>query len=222
MSPRAPARTGGAAGKDASSAPQGAGGEEAPQGHTRRVLNASADVQDKAEAGSGDFEIVSGGWRLRRVILGCSEDCKPQGMGFRKPMRRTSSHSTLFMVATASLVFCRASRIGEASAASDGLGDLPRREGRLHLVSVCATVLQRPQRSLVRPCQAQQTYQSLLFPTDTGAKPSDIENKVTVSAFARRRLAVVMVRLKMAETVSDVSHPGLSCQVCVLMRMFRR
>lgn len=40
---------------------------------------------------------------------------------------------------------------------------------------------------------------------DTGSKPSDIENKVTVSAFARRRLAVVMVRLKMAESVSDVS-----------------
>ncbi|KAJ9097587.1 Small subunit (SSU) processome component [Naganishia friedmannii] len=38
---------------------------------------------------------------------------------------------------------------------------------------------------------------------DTGSKPSDVENKVTVSAFARRRLAVVMTRLKMAETVSD-------------------
>lgn len=42
-------------------------------------------------------------------------------------------------------------------------------------------------------------------PVDTGTKPSDVENKVTVSAFARRRLAVVMVRLKMAETVADVS-----------------
>jgi hypothetical protein len=40
---------------------------------------------------------------------------------------------------------------------------------------------------------------------DTGAKPSDIENKVTVSSIARRRLAVVVTRLKMAETVSDVS-----------------
>ncbi|KZV86451.1 alpha-L RNA-binding motif-containing protein [Exidia glandulosa HHB12029] len=33
-------------------------------------------------------------------------------------------------------------------------------------------------------------------------KLSDVENKVTVSAFCRRRLAVVMVRLKMSETVS--------------------
>lgn len=47
-----------------------------------------------------------------------------------------------------------------------------------------------------------------MFTQDTGTKPSDIENKVTVSAFARRRLAVVMVRLKMAETVADVSVRG--------------
>lgn len=39
---------------------------------------------------------------------------------------------------------------------------------------------------------------------DVGAKPSDIENKVTVSSIARRRLAVVATRLKMAESVSDV------------------
>lgn len=38
---------------------------------------------------------------------------------------------------------------------------------------------------------------------DVGAKPSDIENKVTVSSIARRRLAVVATRLKMAESVSD-------------------
>jgi U3 small nucleolar ribonucleoprotein protein IMP3 len=38
-----------------------------------------------------------------------------------------------------------------------------------------------------------------------GAKASDIENKLTVSSIARRRLAVVATRLKMAETVSDVS-----------------
>lgn len=36
----------------------------------------------------------------------------------------------------------------------------------------------------------------------TGAKLSDVEHKITVSAFARRRLAVVMTRLKMAQTVS--------------------
>lgn len=33
-------------------------------------------------------------------------------------------------------------------------------------------------------------------------KLSDVENKVTVSAFARRRLPVVMTRLRMADTVS--------------------
>lgn len=40
---------------------------------------------------------------------------------------------------------------------------------------------------------------------DLNAKPSDIENKLTVSSIARRRLAVVITRLRMAETVSDVS-----------------
>lgn len=42
---------------------------------------------------------------------------------------------------------------------------------------------------------------------DVGSKPSDVENKVTVSSLARRRLAVVVARLKMSETVSDVSGP---------------
>jgi U3 small nucleolar ribonucleoprotein protein IMP3 len=37
------------------------------------------------------------------------------------------------------------------------------------------------------------------------AKLSDVENKLTVAAFCRRRLAVVMVVSKMAETVSTVS-----------------
>ncbi|QPG74667.1 Small subunit (SSU) processome component [Brettanomyces nanus] len=37
----------------------------------------------------------------------------------------------------------------------------------------------------------------------TASKISDLENKVTVSAFCRRRIAVVMCRLKMAEAVSD-------------------
>lgn len=40
---------------------------------------------------------------------------------------------------------------------------------------------------------------------NSDAKLSDIENKLTVSAFCKRRLAVVMCRLKMAETVSSVS-----------------
>lgn len=34
-----------------------------------------------------------------------------------------------------------------------------------------------------------------------GGKLSEVEKKVTVSAFARRRLGVVMTRLRMAETV---------------------
>ncbi|CAK9782732.1 hypothetical protein CC85DRAFT_260439 [Cutaneotrichosporon oleaginosum] len=38
---------------------------------------------------------------------------------------------------------------------------------------------------------------------DVGSKPSDIENRVTVSSVARRRLAVVITRLKLAESVSD-------------------
>lgn len=37
------------------------------------------------------------------------------------------------------------------------------------------------------------------------AKLSDIENKLTVAAFCRRRLAVIMVVSKMAQTVSAVS-----------------
>lgn len=40
---------------------------------------------------------------------------------------------------------------------------------------------------------------------NTASKLSDVENKVTVAAFCRRRLAVVMCVLKMAETVSTVS-----------------
>jgi U3 small nucleolar ribonucleoprotein protein IMP3 len=39
---------------------------------------------------------------------------------------------------------------------------------------------------------------------DITSKVSDIEGKVTVSALCRRRLAVVMCRLKMCETVSKV------------------
>lgn len=38
---------------------------------------------------------------------------------------------------------------------------------------------------------------------DTGAKMSDIMEKLNVSAFCRRRLPVVMVRLKMSESVSQ-------------------
>ncbi|GME77844.1 unnamed protein product [Ambrosiozyma monospora] len=37
----------------------------------------------------------------------------------------------------------------------------------------------------------------------TKSKVSDLENKITVSSFCRRRIGVVMCRLKMAETVKD-------------------
>ena len=37
------------------------------------------------------------------------------------------------------------------------------------------------------------------------AKLSDVDNKLTVASFCRRRLAVIMVTSKMAETVSAVS-----------------
>jgi U3 small nucleolar ribonucleoprotein protein IMP3 len=39
------------------------------------------------------------------------------------------------------------------------------------------------------------------------AKLSDVDNRLTVAAFCRRRLAVIMVTSKMAETVSAVSRP---------------
>lgn len=37
------------------------------------------------------------------------------------------------------------------------------------------------------------------------AKVSDLETKITVSAFCRRRLPVVMCKLKMAQTVADAT-----------------
>ncbi|RPB00069.1 hypothetical protein L873DRAFT_1766696 [Choiromyces venosus 120613-1] len=42
-----------------------------------------------------------------------------------------------------------------------------------------------------------------VLPQAGGAKMSDVENKVTVAAFCRRRLAVVMTRLRMCESVRD-------------------
>ena len=44
---------------------------------------------------------------------------------------------------------------------------------------------------------------------NTTAKLSEIENKLTVAAFCRRRLGVVMHRLKMAESVSAVRARAL-------------
>lgn len=45
---------------------------------------------------------------------------------------------------------------------------------------------------------------------NTSAKLSDVENKLTVAAFCRRRLAVVMCMSKMAETVSAVRAVSLN------------
>ncbi|EME42300.1 hypothetical protein DOTSEDRAFT_73210 [Dothistroma septosporum NZE10] len=46
----------------------------------------------------------------------------------------------------------------------------------------------------------------LLGHGDTGGKLSEVEKKITVSAFCRRRLGVVMTRLRMAETVSAANR----------------
>jgi len=46
------------------------------------------------------------------------------------------------------------------------------------------------------------------------AKLSDVDNKLTVAAFCRRRLAVIMVTSKMAETVSAVSTVFLVDGLC--------
>ena len=45
---------------------------------------------------------------------------------------------------------------------------------------------------------------------NAAAKLSDVENKLTVAAFCRRRLAVIMCMSKMAETVSAVRLPSAS------------
>lgn len=42
------------------------------------------------------------------------------------------------------------------------------------------------------------------------AKLSDVENKLTVAAFCRRRLAVIMTVAKMAETVSAVRRGAIA------------
>ena len=43
------------------------------------------------------------------------------------------------------------------------------------------------------------------------AKLSDVDNKLTVAAFCRRRLSVIMVMSKMAETVSAVGCHRSTC-----------
>ena len=65
------------------------------------------------------------------------------------------------------------------------------------------------------PFRAQMEGQLLSKLYDTGvltsqAKLSDVDNKLTVSAFCRRRLAVFMCMSKMAESVSAVRLPRAS------------
>lgn len=48
-------------------------------------------------------------------------------------------------------------------------------------------------------------YNMGVLPPTGKPKVSDLENKVTVAAFCRRRLPVVMCRLKMAPTVSEAT-----------------
>jgi U3 small nucleolar ribonucleoprotein protein IMP3 len=51
------------------------------------------------------------------------------------------------------------------------------------------------------------------------AKLSDVDNKLTVAAFCRRRLAVIMCMSHMAETVSSVScHPYLNLYLLTILR----
>lgn len=57
-------------------------------------------------------------------------------------------------------------------------------------------------------------------------KMSDVENKVTVTAFCRRRLAIVMTRLKMCENVPAVCctvavAAAAAAAVCVCVCVFR-
>lgn len=56
---------------------------------------------------------------------------------------------------------------------------------------------------------------------DITSKVSDIEGKVTVSALCRRRLAVVMCRLKMCETVSKVGSLLIHRTKPLLTYLFR-
>ncbi|ODQ55294.1 alpha-L RNA-binding motif-containing protein [Saitoella complicata NRRL Y-17804] len=58
---------------------------------------------------------------------------------------------------------------------------------------------QDPYRQKHESLLLEKLYQMGILTTKT--KMSDVENKVTVSAFARRRLPIVMCRLKMCETV---------------------
>lgn len=59
---------------------------------------------------------------------------------------------------------------------------------------------------------------------NAAAKLSDVENKLTVAAFCRRRLAVIVCMSKMAETVSAVRfYPPIICgKYVVFIEIWRR
>jgi U3 small nucleolar ribonucleoprotein protein IMP3 len=94
----------------------------------------------------------------------------------------------------------------------------PRLLGSVHRVSrynkLCGSLRQHAHRISLLPAQdpfrAKMEGQLLSKLYDMGvltaaSKLSDVDNKLTVAAFCRRRLAVVMCMSKMAETVSAVS-----------------
>lgn len=56
---------------------------------------------------------------------------------------------------------------------------------------------------------------------NTSAKLSDVENKLSVASFCRRRLAVFMCMSKMSETVSAVCAYPETTMIFYLIRMAR-
>lgn len=74
------------------------------------------------------------------------------------------------------------------------------------------------------PARARMESQVLAKLYDMGvlnqtAKLSDVENKLTVAAFCRRRLAVIMCMSKMAETVSAVRPSVRLCAPTLLCEL---
>lgn len=56
---------------------------------------------------------------------------------------------------------------------------------------------------------------------NSAAKLSDVENKLTVAAFCRRRLAVFMCMSKMSETVSAVGACTTLAMIFVVKHVYR-
>lgn len=77
--------------------------------------------------------------------------------------------------------------------------------GRIHHLSLRLSTLSPndPFRSKHEASLLNKLYDMALL--DMGTKMSDVTKKINVSCFCRRRLPVVMVRMKMAETVGQVS-----------------